>query len=359
MSMIDRLSALWDSLRQRWLYRKGDWSMPSLDFWRRKPTTSATGAAMDDIAGSTGWTVYIKRGALALLAILLLYYPVGMLMVHNIDDDADFTAPPGDRIPGGSESVAIAAALIDREVDQKSWTANDPFFQPGYMLDNMPNFQQGIMSALARFGFELTDQIGRTRGSSEADANLQRAGGLLQYPGNVWLWNPGVSLAIRASSESQYRDARRELLAYNARLAKGQAVFDARGDNLLATLDRFAADLGSASAVLDRQVTEHSGDLYDFKADNVFYFTKGKLYAYYLVLRGLGEDFAPVLKERNLQAPWAQMLESMRMGAELAPWVVVNGEPDALFRPSHLAAQGFYLLRARTQLREITNILLK
>jgi hypothetical protein len=27
--------------------------------------------------------------------------------------------------------------------------------------------------------------------------------------------------------------------------------------------------------------------------------------------------------------------------------------------PSHLAAQGFYLLRARTQLREISNILLK
>jgi hypothetical protein len=27
--------------------------------------------------------------------------------------------------------------------------------------------------------------------------------------------------------------------------------------------------------------------------------------------------------------------------------------------PSHLAAQGFYLLRARTQLKEIVNILLK
>lgn len=359
MSLTDRLSALWGSLRQRWLYRKGNWSMPSFDFWRRKPSAASAGEAIDGIVGATSWTGYIKRGLLALLAVVFLYYPVGMVMVHHIDDDAGFTAPPGDRVQGGSEAVALAAALIDREVNQNSWTANDPFFQPGYMLDNMPNFQQGIMSALARFGFELTDQIGRTRGSSEADSNLQRAGGLLQYPGNVWLWNPGVSLAIRASSESQYRDARKELLAYNDRLSKGQAVFDARGDNLLATLDRFASDLGSASAVLDRQVTEHSGDLYDFKADDVFYFTKGKLYAYYLVLRGLGVDFDAVLKERNLQAPWAQMLESMRMGAELSPWIVVNGEPDSLFRPSHLAAQGFYLLRARTQLREITNILLK
>ena len=101
---------------------------------------------------------------------------------------------------------------------------DDPFFQPGVMLDNMPNFQQGIMSALARFGFELTDQLGRTRGSSEADPDLQRAAGLLQYPGNVWIWNPSVSLAPRASSESQYRDAREKLLTYNRRLAAGNAL---------------------------------------------------------------------------------------------------------------------------------------
>jgi len=49
----------------------------------------------------------------------------------------------------------------------------------------------------------------------------------------------------------------------------------------------------------------------------------------------------------------------MAQAASLQPWVVINGAPDAQFMPSHLAAQGFFLLRARTQLREITNILLK
>jgi hypothetical protein len=43
----------------------------------------------------------------------------------------------------------------------------------------------------------------------------------------------------------------------------------------------------------------------------------------------------------------------------LDPLIVVNSEPDGLVAPSHLAVQGFYLLRARTRLREITNILLK
>ena len=45
--------------------------------------------------------------------------------------------------------------------------------------------------------------------------------------------------------------------------------------------------------------------------------------------------------------------------AIVAPWVVVNGAPDSQILPSHLVAQGFYLLRGRTQRREITNILLK
>ncbi len=53
------------------------------------------------------------------------------------------------------------------------------------------------------------------------------------------------------------------------------------------------------------------------------------------------------------------MLGSFRADAALDPWFVVNGAHDAQILPSHLAAQGFYLLRARTQLREVTNILLK
>ena len=66
---------------------------------------------------------------------------------------------------GQSKAVALAAALIQREVEETSWPANDPFFMPGYALDNMPNFQHGIQQALARFAIEMADQIGRSRGS--------------------------------------------------------------------------------------------------------------------------------------------------------------------------------------------------
>jgi len=332
------------------------------------PAEESAAAAAEDILGEEPrrrrwfrpggrrWRVSRIFFAL-LLAVLLLYYPVGMLWISKINDDPDFD--PGPVEPGASNAVAVAAALIDREVDKTTWPANDPFFLPGTALDNMPNFQIGIISALSRFAVEMTDQIGRTRGSSQADPDLDKAAGLLKYPPTVWIFDPSTSWAPTASSESQYRAARQKLLAYNEKLAAHQGVFERRADNLLATLDRFAADIGSASAILDQQIRDHSGDFVDFKADDVFYAAKGKLYAYALLFRALGKDFAKVIAERELADAWKQTEASLMEAGTLHPLIVINGQPDGLLLPNHLAVEGFYLMRARTQLREITNILAK
>jgi len=302
---------------------------------------------------------FLRWATGTLVLLLILYYPVGMLWWHTINDDLGFDVSADSLQPGQSRAVAVAAGLIDREVNKSGWVANNPFFTPSAMLDNMPAYQQGIISALARFSFELADQIGRTRGSSEIDADLKNASGLLQYSGTVWVWDPSVSLAPTATSEEQYEKARKALENYNRRLADGKAVFERRGDNLLATMERIALDLGSSSAVLERQVADHSSDFLDFQADDLFYNVKGQTYAYYVVLRALGGDFENVLRERELAGVYAQMLNSLHEAAALDPWVVTNGAPDGLFPNSHLAAQGFYLLRARTQLREISDILRK
>ena len=316
-------------------------------------------AAGQEIAGRRIPRPALRRWRTVLLLplLLLLYYVLGALWVHRIDDDPafgrDLQLPPG-----AAASVAIAAALIEREVERNRWVANDPVFQPGSLLDNMPSFQQGIIYALSRFAVELVDQLARVRGSSEIDRDVDEAAGRLKYPGDVWIleWS---ATPVQPSSESQYRKARQALVRYNERLAAGEAVFDRRADNLLATLDRIASDLGSASAAIAEQIAAGERLLVDFGADDLFYANKGRLYAYYLLLRALRRDFAEVVAERNLDAAWGGMLETFEQAAVLEPWVVTNGDLDGALLPNHLAAQGFLLLRARTQLREITNILLK
>ena len=230
---------------------------------------------------------------LLLICLLVVYYVGGMLWLHTIDADPDFGLPSS-APEGGSQAVAVAADLIDREINVHRWVANDPFFLPGSLLDNMPEFQQGIVAAVSRFTLELTDQVGRTRGTSQADADLDRAMGLLRYPGTIWMFDFRTSWAPTASSEQQYRQAVAALRSYNERLSQGQAVFETRADNLLGTLDRIAADIGSSSAALDHQIRA-AGIWPDFAADNLFYATKGRLYAYYLLMRALQVDFSSEL----------------------------------------------------------------
>ena len=335
-----------------------------LPFWDRvripfrRSAAASSGAAADQAAVSPRRRRLLRVAFWVGPVVLLRWYPLGMALTDNVDDNLEFGTRDLVVPPNGSRAVAVAAALIQREVIDGDWVANDPFFMPGSALDNMPAFQQGIIQALARFGFELTDQIGRVRGSSRTDPDLQEAAGLLQYSGTKWVFDFSTSIAPTATSEAQYTRAWRALTDYNQRLSQGQAVFERRVDNLMATFDRIALDIGSSSAALDQAIANPRGWL-DMRADDIFYGIKGQMYAYYLILRELQKDFANVVAEKQIQGLYLQLLESMAHAATLSPVVVVNGKPDAQFQPSHLAAEGFFVLRARTQLREITNILQK
>jgi hypothetical protein len=300
------------------------------------------------------WLKRSKWIALVILVVLILYYPVGMILVHRINDDPSFDVAGAPQ--GASKAVALAAALIQREVGETSWPANDPFFMPGYALDNMPNFQHGIQQSLARFATEMADQLGRSRGSASADPDLTDARGLLNYAPDVWYVS---SASLAANSESQYLKAMNKLISYNNRLAAGKATFEPRADNLMSTMDRIGKDLGAASNAIDQQIDQHAGDWFDLHADDVFYYNKGLLYGNALLLRDLGVDFKSILDERGAGKIWQRMVDSMMEGAILQPLIVTNGPPNALLEPNHLASQGFYLLRARTQLEELTDILQK
>jgi hypothetical protein len=293
-------------------------------------------------------------GGVAVLVLIL--FPIGIFSVNKIDDNLDFGKNSVDPA-SASKSVAVAVQLIDREINQHEWTANDPFFRPGAWLERMPAFQKGIISAVSRFAIEMGDQIGRTRGSSQIDADLDKAAGMLKYPPDVWVYNFSVSIFPTASSERQYLGAMKALQRYNTRLARGEAVFERRADNLQATLDRIALDLGAASAGLANSVTDPS--LLDTNADVLFYDVKGRMYAYYLLLEGLKLDYHDIIVEKQLSQAWDEMEKSLAEGANLNVFFVLNNKPDSQLLPNHLSAMGFYLLRSRTQLKEITNILLK
>lgn len=294
------------------------------------------------------------RPPLLVVGAVTLWFGLGGLLMHRLDDDTDFRPPTPPA--GASHVIAMSVALIEREVLQHEWSANDPWFMPDGLLDNGPNFQRGIIAAIGRFSFEMVDQLGRTRGSSLADPDLERAAGFLQFPPDVWHFDLSKSWLPAAPSEAQYLAGARAHASYNTRLAQGQAVFDRRADSLAETVARIAADLGSQSAMIDAHLSRESGWILNRNADDIYYQTKGRLYAYYLLLRELGRDFERVIVERNLVTIWSQALDSLREAASLRPFVVLDGAPEGSIFANHLAMQGFQLLRALVKLNEVVKV---
>jgi hypothetical protein len=303
--------------------------------------------------GLPRWAAW-AAGAVAFIAVI--YYPVGMFFYDTINDDVAIEPDARYLVDGGSRAVAMAATLVDRETEY--WAANKPFWMPAAALDNMPNYQQGMVSAISRFAIELGDFLARMRGSSSIDADVNRAVGFLKFDGTIWYWGQGNIIPM-TKSETTYKRAVEALDAYNRNVAAGRATYDRRADNLIEFLNRVAADLGSASASLDERAEASSAGFFNTEADDVFYNVKGRLYGFYLVLRELGVDFAPVIKEKQAGPVWDRMLVSLKAAAAMDPLIVANGDEDSLFVPSHLRSLESSLLRARTQIRELGDILQK
>jgi hypothetical protein len=304
-----------------------------------------------------GWLTSVSGGTwrkilIAVPLVFIFYILIGMMVVNRIDDDlAPAVGPP----PGGSNAVALMAHLIQRETVDHNWTPNDPMFMPGWWVDNTPAFQKGMFGAFSRFSLELRDQLGRSRGSSAVDADLEKAAGNLAIEPERWViesWLP------TKASDHFYRDAAKDFEAYNRRVSSGDAVYELRADNLRMTLERIASDLGASSAKLEKYIGDNAGGFVpDFGVDNVFYEVKGQVYAYTLLLKSLRVDFARVVEDRELAKVYDELLRSLEAAAALNPTLVTNGAVDGIVA-NHLSIQGFYLLRARTQLKEVTNILL-
>ncbi len=262
-----------------------------------------------------------------------------------------------------SEIAAMAAELIDFNVNRNAWISsmllsklgffgipwrNTPFF------DNKAAFQLGINQVLRRTTTELVDTLGRVRGTSQIDQNLQDARTALAWDETAWY------IGLRGPTRptpSVYRGAIDNLRGFNASLEQCRANFDARADNLLLFLDRIAGDIGSTSDILQARTVSSNAGWFDPRADDRFWFAYGQLYAYYGILTATRSDFSAIVAERNLSALWRRMEEQLRTALDMQPAIVSNGNESSFLFPSHLANMGFHLLRVRSQLIEIRSVL--
>lgn len=350
----------------------------------------------------------VWRGSLALLILLIaiwnihffwnvvwlrgydLAYPQSVLTaIATADkaqaDAAGSTTAVAQRSCPRSRIVAMQSYLIDFAIHQNAWVPSMPQYKIGVFgiaswdatpfFDNKASFQSGVLRALRRTAIELSDILGRARGTSEIDSDLQSARGLLQYDERTWWFNPFDSerpFGPVQPSPSIYAGAIPLYERFNERLAACDALFDTRADNLQQLLDRVANDLGSTveelgrrsqgiryDAKSDKFVDAEGNDRgwFDFRADNYFMRASGQVYAYHGLLQAARVDFKNILDKRDLVDVWDRMEQHLAEAAALSPLIISNGREDGLFMPDHLAVMAENILRARANMTELRDIL--
>jgi hypothetical protein len=274
----------------------------------------------------------------------------------------------GEKLPDNtcqtSAIVTVTAELIGRNVDIDTWVSSHPLYKSGLFgiewketpfFDNKAAFQLGVNQVIRRTAIELVDRLGRVRGTSSINQNLQTARESINYREDAWF----ITLTppfLQPSTQNRMRDAQRSLEAFNAETGRCLAIFDARADNLLQFLDRVTVDIGSTSDILQSRLAAASIFGLDRRADDRFWFAYGQLYAYKAILKALRSDFREVVKNRNLDQVWSRLEAQLDDAARLTPFIVVNGSPNSMIK-SHLESVGFALLRVRSSLVEIRDVL--
>jgi hypothetical protein len=259
--------------------------------------------------------------------------------------------------------TTVSADLIDFTVNQNAWIPSMVVSKMGLFglewrrtpfFDNKAAFQLGINQVLRRTTTELVDALGRVRGTSQIDQNLQDARTAMAWSETAWYigWRGPTR-----PSPSVYREGMQKLQAFNASLERCEATFDARADNLMQFLDRIAGDIGSTSDILRQRIEASDAGWFDTRADDRFWFAYGQLYAYAGILSGARSDFASVIAERNLTALWGRLEEQLRASLNVQPWIISNGNESSAFFPSHLATMGFNLLQVRSNIVELRQVL--
>lgn len=293
-------------------------------------------AAPSGIRGDSLWArlAGLPRWALAILvAVVVALGYWGVLGAIISDTGADLTLRPGAELlpPGGSVAIGTTAAILRVQVDEKGWTPNDSFLRPTGLLTNMPSFQLGLHGVLVAFTTAIDAAAG-------GDPDLSEAADALATPPTRGFLHGGFPF-IGGSAESNYRDAVDALARYNRALGdSGEPFGDSRQLRLaLVAIDRA---LSEKAVAVDAMVDQ--GGAAGPAAQ--FHEVRGTAYAATMLLRGLRDDFGPLIAERQLAGAWAEATESLDAVTMRAPFSIGRGE---------LVEQGYFLLRARDSLRTI------
>ncbi|HET8849020.1 MAG TPA: DUF2333 family protein [Marinobacter sp.] len=334
----------------------------------------------DDVKDYAGGSGVIGKFVLVVLAVYLLVALVLGMYWSNEPDTfsvrehtrtlaAGMNREPVTGFATTATMIRIAETLLDKP---GGYLSND-VAPPGVWLDNMPNWEYGVLVQLRDLARVMRRDISRSQSQSAEDPDLTIAEPQFHFDSDSW--------AI-PSTENEYRRGITALKRYLGRLsdpAQPDAQFFARADNLSNWLADLETRLGSLSRTLAESVgkasvsdavanVDNSDPLADLaetafvqtpwtQIDNVFYEARGGAWALLHIFRAIEVDFRSVLEDKNAMASVKQIIIELE-GTQREIWspVILNGSGFGVLA-NHSLAMAAYLSRASAAISDMRDLL--
>mgnify|MGYP002700125455 FL=1 len=265
--------------------------------------------------------------------------------------------------------MKVAETMLDKS---GGYLSNDVFL-PGLWLDNIPNWEYGVLIQVRDLSRALRKDFSRSQSQSTQDKDLEVAEPQFHFDNDSW--------AV-PSSESEYRRGIKALARYSERLANpadNKSQFYARADNLSQWLLDVETRLGSLSQRLSASVgkrrlnTDLAGDTAARQStanaddqevktpwseiDDVFYESRGTSWALLHILKAIEVDFRTILEKKNALVSLRQIIRELE-GTQEVVWspMILNGSGFGLFA-NHSLVMASYISRANAGISDLRDLL--
>jgi hypothetical protein len=265
--------------------------------------------------------------------------------------------------------IEVTSTLLDKP---GGYLSND-IAPPGIFMDNLPNWEFGVLVQVRDFSKELRNVISRAQTQSQENQFLANAEPRFNVDSRSWLF---------PTAESEYRKGIQLLEQYLEGLSdqsNPNTQFFARADNLNNWLSLVAIRLGSLSQRLSASVgqqrinTDLAGDpaaveatmqneTVDVKTpwleiDDIFYEARGTCWALIHLLKAIEIDFQQVLEKKNAVRSLQQIIRELE-ATQRKVWspLVLNGS-DFGFLANYSLVMSSYMSRANAAIIDLRDLL--
>lgn len=271
----------------------------------------------------------------------------------------------------GYATTGAVIGLMETLLDKPGGYLSNDRFPPGLWLDNMPNWEFGVLVQVRDLTRAMRKDISRSQSQSTEDPDLVIAEPQFNFDNGSW---------VLPSTEGEYRRGLKAMKNYFQRLTRAEgaeAHFYARADNLRNWLTDAETRLGS----LSQRLSESAGKLqYDtslagevgapagamgevevktpwMEIDDVFYEARGTAWALIVILKAIEIDFSEVLRDKNAVVSLRQIIAELESTQDTV-WspMILNGSGFGMLA-NHSLTMASYISRANGAMNDLRDLL--